>query len=210
MLFALRDYCEYRRRSGRYSDHALRGVGLRKAVAEEFPGWRQLPLGTLLFAHTAKSFLSWSVMYLTNSVLSHVAMVYGDGVVHDVTTAGVMRHSIANYFDNASYIQFKPCPVGADLQCMRVTLDSNLGHRFNWLGVLKLGAHIVIANHTSFRWRLAGDILFVTLLITALTAALSPGAVFLPATAAILYLAIVIFNRTCRRRAIEQQFEVTS
>lgn len=210
MLFALSDFFKYRKRRGRYSDQSLTEFGLRRATEAGFPNWKTIPLGSFLFASTANSTLSWIVMYVTNSVLSHVAVVYGDGEVHDVTTNGVIRHPISDYFDGQSYLAIKPPHEGVDFDRMRVFLDSTIGHRFDWVGVIKLAFHIVIANSTSFTWRLAGDLLILFSIAIALAWALLPSLIPPTLGTAAIYLAVVIVNRTVRKKAIEDAFRPIS
>jgi len=161
MLFGTIDAWHYFRRTGRYSDGMLRSKNLSLAREENFPGWKEWPLGHILFVSTTGSVVSWIVMYATDGPMSHTAMIYGDGVVHDVTSVGIHRHSIADYFDRKSYICVVPPPQGTDLNYARQFMDRTLGAKYNYAGVLRLGFNIAIGNNPSFSWRLTADILLL-------------------------------------------------
>ena len=105
MLFAAIDYYQYKNRKGKYSHEVLTNFGLRKACESEFPNWKDVKLGGILFVHTANSRLSWLVMYFENIPISHVAMLDDGGTVHELTTQGYARHSLNNYFNGASYLK---------------------------------------------------------------------------------------------------------
>lgn len=206
MLFALIDLWAYRRRTGRYSHEALCRRGLALAVEKNFPNWREIPLGHSLFVSTTGSMLSWLIMYGTNGVLSHCAMLYGGGVVHDVTSKGVHRHLMSDYFDGASYLSILPPPPSADLEYARKFMDSILGAKYNYLGVLRLGLYIVFANSPSFSWRLAIDITLLAIAAATSFAWIAPALSKVVLLSLTFYLLVVLINRTLRWKTIISHF----
>lgn len=206
MLFALLDFRNYRRRLGRYSHASMIRKGLALATQDNFPNWRSLPLGHLLFASTSGSLLSWLVMYTTNGVFSHSAMIYGGGMVNDVTTGGVVRHSMSDYFDGTSYLEVLPPPQGTDLEWARNFMDSIVGDGYNWFGVLRLGLNIAIANHPSFSWRPAADLVLVLVSASFAISFVAPTLAKVVGLITITYLCTVLLNRTVRKKAIFSHF----
>jgi hypothetical protein len=128
-------------------------------------------------------------------------MVYGDGILNDVTSVGVHRRPISDYFDSKSYMCVVPLPEGTDLESARRFMDRALGARYNYLGVVLLGLHILIGNNPSFSWRAVADILLVFgavgLFIYFRTGQFSLITVGAGAT----YAAVVIFNRWRQSRS---------
>ena len=161
MLFAAVDAWHYFRRTGPYSDAALRARGLSLATEGNFPDWRKWPFGRIVFVSTSGSLVSWVIMYVSDGPMSHTAMVYGDGILNDVTSAGVHRRPISDYLDGKSYMCVVPPPKGTDLDFARRFMDRILGSGYNYVGVLLLGMSILIGNNASFSWRAVVDILCV-------------------------------------------------
>ena len=131
MIFAALDAWHYFRRTGPYSDTALKAKRLLIASAENFPKWKEWPLGHILFVSTAGSVVSWVIMYVSDGPMSHTAMVYGDGILNDVTSVGVHRCLISDYFDGKSYMCVVPPPEGTDLEFARQFMDRTHGARYN-------------------------------------------------------------------------------
>ncbi|MEO3864245.1 hypothetical protein [Rheinheimera fenheensis] len=206
MIFALLDYFKYKKRIGKYSDESLRNIGLKKASVSEFPNWKNIPFGEILFVHTANSSLSWVIMYFTNSVLSHTAIIYGNGIVHDTTTDGVLRHSLENYFYGESYIEFRTLPSNRTPEEMRAFLDSTLGHGYNWTGVFFLAFHIAIANTPDFSWRLFFDLLLIGFVILIIAKIIYLPAFNIFLAIGVFYCITVLINKTIRKRAIAEAF----
>lgn len=163
MIFAVVDYFQYRYRLGKYSHEAMIKDGWLLAISQNFSNYRSCVVGDIIFASTAESRLSWAVMYFTQSVVSHTAMFYGDGIVHDCTTAGVLRHSFTNYLDGKSYIKIMRVPdIPEDKRHqMKSFMDKTLGNRYAWHKVIWLFLSIIFGAHQHFSWRFYIDIAFV-------------------------------------------------
>jgi hypothetical protein len=202
MILALLDYWKYRKRKGRYSHQALTKQGLQLATLSNFQNYKSYPLGHLLFASTTGSTLSWTVMYCTNSTLSHTAMFYGNGILQDCTTSGVIRHSFENYLDGESYLRVIPPPRGTDLAHTLKFMNESLGARYNWPGLFRLFSHILIGNHLDFSWRIYFDVLLtliITSWLTGLAMPLTSNFIYL---AAVIYSVVVVINRALRRKVL--------
>jgi len=128
-------------------------------------------------------------------------MFYGNGIVHDCTTSGVVRHSFANYLDGQSYLCIKRIPGDFDRQALRSFMDQTLGDGYNWRGVRSLFFHILIGNHQDFAWRLAADFLLLLAMLWGVARLFAPQADYVFGAAAGAYLAVVTMNRVFRKKA---------
>lgn len=94
MLFALYDWWQYRRKSGRYGQYqnscmALAHIG---GVPDEL--LRDLRVGDVILTQRLDSWLSWAMMYFTSSPIDHAAIYIGDARIFHVTLNGSKEHSI--------------------------------------------------------------------------------------------------------------------
>lgn len=207
MIFATIDAWHYFRRTGPYSDAVLRAKGLALATAENFSGWKKWPFGHILFVSTAGSVVSWVIMYVSDGPMSHTAMVYGDGILNDVTSVGVHRRPILEYFDGKSYMCVMPPPEGTDLESAQRFMDRALGARYNYAGVVLLGVHILIGNNPSFSWKAVADILLVFGAIGLFIYFHTGQFPLITMGAGAAFAAIVLFNRwrQSRREPLERR-----
>jgi hypothetical protein len=143
----------------------MENEGFALATERNFPDYKSIPLGHIVFVSTSSSLASWLIMYAGDGVISHVTMFYGDGVLHDTITSGVQRRPFSEYFDGASYIRIVAPPAGTDLAYAKAFMDSSLGASYNWLGIARLGLAKLIGNHHGAPWYLCADVL-LTLGIT--------------------------------------------
>ncbi|RYZ79903.1 MAG: hypothetical protein EOP06_26320 [Proteobacteria bacterium] len=200
MIFAISDYIQYRLRRGRYSKESLEKENFKLATEENFPDFRKYGVGDMLFASTAESFLSWIAMYWANGPISHVANFYENGIVHDCTTDGVLRHSFANYLDGKSYLRVVRLPPTADRAAMREFMDRTLGHGYNWKGVFKLGLLILSGAHPGFSWKLYFDVIAILSLLTYVLILLPITLAAIPISILIVLTFLVIKNRANQAR----------
>ncbi|MCK7553378.1 hypothetical protein [Marinobacter goseongensis] len=202
MFFALADYWKYRRRVGRYSHTRLMEQGFYLATVENFSNYDLYSLGDILFASPADSALSWAIMYCTDSAVSHTALFYSNGVLHDCTTSGVVRHSFANYLDGKSYLCVKHLPGDLDRKAMCNFMDQTLGDGYNWRGVCVLFFHILIGNHHNFVWRLAADFMLLLAVLWAGARFFTPQADYIFGAAAAVYLVVLTVNRVFVKKSL--------
>lgn len=99
MIYALMDYFHYRKRTGRFSrniDKSIMGGAFEEKLPEGFVSI--LKTGDVLFIQTFDSWISWIIMYLTQTDISHVAMYMGNRTILHATLSGVVREEIDNLF----------------------------------------------------------------------------------------------------------------
>ena len=202
MIFAFIDYWKYRKRKGRYSHQALTNQGLNLATLDNFRNYKSYPLGHILFVSTTDSSLSWAIMYCTNSTLSHTAIFYGNGVLQDCTTSGVVRRSFDRYLDDKSYLKVIPPPGGTNFAHMREIMNQSLGARYNWLGAFRMLLNIIIGNHPGFSWRIYSDLLMMLLIASYIFSLAAPQSKSFLYWAAGSYPAIVLFNKIFRKKVL--------
>lgn len=104
MIFATIDCWRYFRKIGRYRKDALHNAVVCP-TATLIETYRPLIVGTMLMIHTRESFLSWLVLYSTGGPVSHLCIVGPKtNSVLDMTTNGVLVHSLSDYFNNNSLV----------------------------------------------------------------------------------------------------------
>jgi hypothetical protein len=167
-----------------------------RATEKNFQGYRTYPIGTILFTCTFHSNLSWIVMYSTNSTISHVACFYGDGIVNDCTTSGIIRHSFADYLDGESYVGvIIPPPEKINAEKVRAFMDETLGDGYNWAGVVSTFFHILFGAHREAAWRLWADFVLTNLVLLACARWLTPASDYVFGTILLVFVVTVAVNR---------------
>jgi hypothetical protein len=161
MFIALIDYLAYRRRSGRYSRE-------RSQSAMAFGFDRELPPkaiaalrpGDAIFLQTFDSWLSWAVMYMTKSEISHAAIYLGNGLIFHATLSGVVQESIESLYGARS--RLLPCTIEASDEQrakLRVYIASQLGRPYGWGIVFAKALRILFGRlWPLFRWTFVLDI----------------------------------------------------
>src|ERR1019366_7878143 len=98
----------YRRRAGRYSRERSRGP-MAFAFDRELPAKAIAALrpGDAIFLQSFDSWLSWAVMYMTNSEVSHAAMYLGNGLISHATLSGVVQEPIESLY--GAHGRLLPC-----------------------------------------------------------------------------------------------------
>jgi hypothetical protein len=149
MLLALMDYAAYRMHRKQYASSAIEAQGGKLASARNFPD-DQLPKpGDIIVYHTRDSFLSWLVMYFTNSVWSHSATAVDAGDIVGVTTQGAIGHPFTDCLNDEDYIVFgTPLPLTPEQQAKIVeSARSHVGTvKFSWPGAIKIGYYNLIGG----------------------------------------------------------------
>jgi hypothetical protein len=203
MLCAALDYRDYAKKRGRYSIEKLNAAGGVLATPDRRDLVDDLQPADCLIFHTPGSCLSWAIMYYTDSVWSHVAVVIGPNRLSHATTAGIIEQPISDFFDGETVLlarrpaMMTPEGVAAAL----AFAEESKGAGYNWFGVFKLFGRILVGASHHYRVRVSVDIL----LVAAALAALSWGAVRLSIIAtAVLYVLAVVMN-TPRRRRLRRQ-----
>lgn len=128
---------------------------------------RLLQPGDVLLVQTLGSPISWVIMYLTTSEISHVASYLGDGQIIHATSAGVSIDPIESLFDQDTRVLPTKWDIpDSDRAKMVGSLRSHLGTPYGWSAVLLKGLLILSGRDWPyFRWRFAADITLALLIL---------------------------------------------
>ena len=192
MLFAAIDYWQYKRKPGRFGN-----LGLGSPMMRSFRGAlpeslvKELKPGDILFVQTLRSFLSWLIMYLTKSEISHVATYVGDRAIVHATSAGVVSEPIESLFSDNMLIV--PCGIRIPREKQAELENFHRKHEgapYSWRALLSKGARIVAGREPMyFRATFFADLAMVMLpmgRVLAGTRGLLAGIVILVAYAALV------------------------
>ena len=119
------------------------------------------------------------------------------------TTRGVFEHPFCDYLDGKSYIIIKVLKEPLTTQQRAELLQSlrnDIGHGFNWIGVVRFFFRIVLGADASYRVRFSIDILLVIALLSLLGFLVSKfwGCFFV--VAALIYCVVILLNIPIRRK----------
>ena len=169
MLFALLDYIDYQKRRGRFSRdyrHSIMGGAFEGSLPSKC--LNDLRAGDVLFVETFNSFISWLVMYLTRSEISHVAFYLGNRQISHATLAGVIIEPVENLFDSNTRILpcIWPMPDKTRLEIERYVREHYAGAHYG-LGTAALkGVRITLGRDWKyFRWSFPFDFGLTLLLL---------------------------------------------
>ncbi len=203
MLFATWDYLCYRLGKGIYSPAQLERQGAQLGTRENFPDFANCKPGDASFLHTRGSFLSWMIMYYTDSIWSHVGIFEENGQVIDATTGGVLKHQFYDYCDGFTYIAIRHLKDATDEQRGRGLrwLETQIGKGYNWGGVVRLFLMIIMGKKAPYRFRFFLD--FLVLLLPIVLFGWWHSALWWFAAVVIaaygIVVAINVLRRLCRR-----------
>ena len=168
MIIAALDYLKYKYSLGRYSHKNLVKNDWSLATKENFPTFNDLPALSVLIVHTKESFLSWLVMYFTDSVASHVAGFLGKGELMDLTTSGMVIHLADDYLDGKSYLCVRV--INEEIRAKNPNAESGIRNfaeehkdvQYSWTKAINLGLVNVFAERKdAFRFRYLIDFLIL-------------------------------------------------
>jgi len=171
MLFALYDYSCYRRRTGKYSRDINRGGIMGRAFDGRIPdkALAKLSPGDFLFVETFAGIVSWLIMYLTSSRISHGAMYLGSNEIFHATLAGACKEDIGVLFNTNSRIL--PCITSmTDEQRKKIpsSVQSLEGTPYGFDVVKEKGLRIISGRDWKhFRWKFFADIALIVLVLDA-------------------------------------------
>jgi len=164
MIFALFDYYSYKSRSGRFAQDFNKSV-MGGAFQSKLPtiAINSLRPGDILLVQTMDSILSWIIMYLTNSEISHVAILSDEGNIIHSTTSGVIVEPLESLFE--PNIRILPVQWNInDSKRHRFILNAKklVGTPYGWVWVIIKGYRILSARDWPyFSWRFFTDISLV-------------------------------------------------
>lgn len=97
------DYVNYKLRRCKYSDEELQKKSYQRG--DRCPKHtRGLKAGDTIVIHTTDSFISWLIMYYTDSHASHVCLYLQNGMVFDFVPQGARFHPITDYFNSKYWV----------------------------------------------------------------------------------------------------------
>lgn len=169
MFFAIADYQNYKRRTGRFSrdfKKSIMGGAFEGSLPET--ALRLLQPGDILFIQTLGRPLSWLIMYLTKAEVSHVAMCVSNREIAHATLAGVCVEPIEALFHSNTHILpcIWPMPDDKRLAVDRTLREQLQGVPYGWLPALLKGLRILTGRDwPCFRWAFFADISFTIFLL---------------------------------------------
>lgn len=199
MIFAIFDYIQYRRRAGRYQrDINKSGSLMGRSFNGKIPGEiiARLRPGDLICIQNFDWWVSWAIMYLTGSSISHVAFYLGDGVIGHMTLDGAVKEPVERLWkSDARFLPFIWFMSDRQRQLIEASMDelSAVVYYDCWLLVRKALRILSGRAWGSFRWTLFADVVFSTALLDLVTVLV----VGIPVFSALLvpYTLLLIVNR---------------
>jgi hypothetical protein len=179
MIFAVLDYLRYRRRTGKY--------GRTGALRFAFIGhpthrlWPILQEGDVLFVATYGHFLSWLIMYVTDSPFSHAAVYIGNEQIAHMTTGGFAVEGVDALCDSNTAIVPVMLPETAvnRRQKLKDVLRKYRNEPYGWIPAVLKGVRILLARDLpAYRLKFAADLFLLTSVLDALLVIVRRSAIF--------------------------------
>lgn len=168
MLFSLMDYRRYRNRTGRFARDIRKSV-MGGAFEGSLPAkaFEILQPGDMLLVQTLGSPLSWLVMYLTSSEISHAAFYLGNRKIAHATLSGVCVEPIDALLDPNTRILPGVLPIPANKRSeILLSIQGYVGLPYGWIPALFKGIRILSGRDWPyFRWKFFADISALLLLL---------------------------------------------
>lgn len=145
MFFALKDYLNYKNKTGRFSRN-YKASDMGAAFQGQIPqkALNLLSPGDVIFFQTLNCWISWLIMYLTKSEISHVAIYTGNNLITHTTLSGVISEPIQGLFDEN--IRLLPCIVPLEKEHRKKVLpltEEILGSPYSLASVIKKSFRII-------------------------------------------------------------------
>lgn len=166
MIFAISDYLKYRLKKGIYSNSSLSKEGT--LITKEFLSNHQLDEGSIILFHRQNSCSSWAICYYTSSIWSHTATVTENNYVLDVTTSGIIEHSLLDYADgNVFMCCFKLINIPRNIiQNLLAEQRKKIGMPYGWYKAIRIFIYIIFAKKKNdFHLKFLVDFLILFLLL---------------------------------------------
>jgi len=166
MIFGIIDYIMYYNQFGRYSTKSLKEENGILASEDLLMDWDNI-VGGIIIIHTRISFLSWLVMYVTNSVWSHTGIISGYKKILHATTAGTVEQSFDDLLNNKSHLLVYKVnlPKGELTEIVDTIKKSFLGMPYGWGKAFFFLPRSTFGYSKDFRFRLTLDFAFLMLSI---------------------------------------------
>lgn len=171
MFFALRDYFNYRGKKGRFA-RSYKASFMGAAFQGGLPptAISLLKSGDVLFVETLNSWMSWLVMYMTKSEISHVALYVGNHSIAHATLDGAAIEPIEVLYDEETRILplISPIPDETRQLVLPYFKDELCGVPYGWRDVIKKATRIFLGRDWRyFRWSFLVDLIVVLLALDA-------------------------------------------
>ena len=169
MFFAVFDYLSFRSRQGRYSRNNSSepmSYGFEGCIPEEIIQTMQ-PGDAILFA-SFNWWVSWLIMYITSSQVSHLAMYIGNRRIIHATLSGAAVDPIESLCEPKARILVTrlPLPPGTQDSINESKLEGLLGTPYSYKTVIIKGLRILSGRDwPAFRWKFFADFAVVFLVL---------------------------------------------
>lgn len=194
MIFFITDFVKYNFMWNGYSEKSLEEQNLIICSKQNIESYmnKSKPMD-VVFLHTRKSFISWVIMYYTNSPFSHTSLVLKNNIVIEATLQGVVKTPLTEYIDNESYFLVLQPPNITDKQTEKGMqyAESTVGSGFGWYKIILIFLQVLFATSNSWRLRYSLDI-YILLILLKLTNLISLNTLIL---ITITYTIVIIFNK---------------
>jgi hypothetical protein len=161
MLFGAFDYLRYRKRTGRFSrdpEYSVMAGAFEGSLSPQ--AIKVMQPGDVIFVQTLDRFVSWLIMYLTSSEVSHVAVYIGNEMIAHAVPGGTRFESISALYGSNSRLLPGLWPTSKEQRKdASEALRSFEGRPYGYLAVLVKAVRILTGRDWPyFRWKFAGDI----------------------------------------------------
>jgi len=164
MIFSMIDLAKYTFQLGEYNPNRLNENGFKLATIDNFEYLQFNDCIYILTFHTRFSLFSWVIMWVTESVCSHSAMLMPGSIVFHAVSKGVIENKLEEVLDDKSYISAISIPVKKDeLDKIMKFQKAQLGKGYNWVGAIKLGFLELFSLNGKFRIRHTIDLILIIL-----------------------------------------------
>jgi hypothetical protein len=168
MFNALMDYARYRMKRGRYASKFIEASGGRLATVENFPPGEFPKPGQFIISHTPDSFMSWLVMYFTDSIWSHIAAAVDHGEIVETTLEGTIVHPFRDILNGSDYLLvYTPPHLSAEQErALSEAARSLVGvTKYGYPAAAIIFLRLSAGRDINYRPRLSADFLTVLLLL---------------------------------------------
>jgi hypothetical protein len=200
VLFALLDWLKYEFHLGRYSRVSLTRLGAFRATPELYSSFAaKTEVGDQLFVHSMRSFVGWTIMYLTHGPWSHVGTISAPATVYEAISKGIGEYPLKKYFDGKHYLLLLRLPVTPDQKEKVVAyVQAEKGKPYGYRKVLRLLMLTLCNEHPDYRFTFTLDTL-----ISLSVFAIVPSKILRIAVAVIAaaYLVVLGVNSVLRLRS---------
>lgn len=170
----------------------------------------QLEPGDMILSGNYNGIIGWLIMYLTDSVTSHVMIYAGDGKVWHSTTKGSVLEPLASQFGwGKIFLPVKFVIKGKNTEFLEDWIDERAGAKgYNYKRVISLGLRLLLCvNPNSINLKCFYDVCIVSIALFAIF--LLSGWTLI----AILFLAypamVLIFHEICCRLNLQGRMDWT-